>query len=139
MMVLIVCGHIICRYLLHGSIACMVLPPYICQHLVSLLHHRAVSLVLAHCYACVSQGCAHVPYRVPFSGVHCCMVHADMYESYREGACWDVVKAPPQGTVLHIVRAANSDRYNELSICKPVCLFNTCMNLASKLLEPLTL
>lgn len=63
--------------------------------------------------------------------VHCCMVHADMYESYREGACWDVVKAPPQGTVLNIVRAANSDRYDQLSICKPVWFFTTCMNLTS--------
>lgn len=47
------------------------------------------------------------------SPVHHCMVGADMYESYRERECWDVVKAPPQGTVLNIVRAANSDRYNK--------------------------
>ncbi|KAL3139070.1 hypothetical protein ABBQ32_005867 [Trebouxia sp. C0010 RCD-2024] len=37
----------------------------------------------------------------------------DMYESYRERECWDVVKAPPQGTVLNIVRAANSDRWTK--------------------------
>lgn len=45
--------------------------------------------------------------------VHYRMAVADMYESYRERECWDVVKAPPQGTVLNIVRAANSDRYNK--------------------------
>ena len=50
--------------------------------------------------------------------VHCHAVDADMYESYRERACWDVVKAPPQGTVLNIVRAANSDRYrSHASLC----------------------
>ena len=35
-----------------------------------------------------------------------------MYDSYRATAYWDLVRCPPRGTELHLVRAARSDRWD---------------------------
>ena len=37
-------------------------------------------------------------------------VGADMYASYRQNSYWGLVQAPPQGSIVNIVRAAKSDR-----------------------------
>ena len=66
-----------------------------------------------HCY-CAASCCVNAASRLkPPTLFTLHLAIADMYESYRERECWDVVKAPPQGTVLNIVRAANSDRYGQ--------------------------
>ncbi|KAK9811190.1 hypothetical protein WJX73_009216 [Symbiochloris irregularis] len=39
-----------------------------------------------------------------------------MYRSYQESAFWDVVRHPPKGVFIHIVRAEQSDRWTEKAI-----------------------
>lgn len=54
------------------------------------------------------------------------LLYADMYESYKQSSYWDLVEQPPQGTVLHIVRAEKSDRYVQepgfICLSHPDCL-----------------
>ena len=35
--------------------------------------------------------------------------------SYQKTRLWDIVNAPPDGVSIHVVRAANSDRYVPLA------------------------
>ena len=34
-----------------------------------------------------------------------------MYASYKQNSYWDILSAPPEGTVLNVVRAEQSDRF----------------------------
>ncbi|KAK9837956.1 hypothetical protein WJX74_008474 [Apatococcus lobatus] len=43
---------------------------------------------------------------------------ADMYEDYQSQEFWDVVSSPPEPVKLHLVRAANSDRWSKPSITR---------------------
>lgn len=38
---------------------------------------------------------------------------SDMYASYKQNSYWDILSAPPEGTVLNVVRAEQSDRWTK--------------------------
>ncbi len=48
---------------------------------------------------------------------HCfCSRAAEMFLDYKKSSYWEIIETPPPGVTIHVVRAANSDRWKDKTL-----------------------